>query len=226
MFRAPPPVGQLPGPATSRYRCGVLRIRSSSVSPSRALRFAVKGAGLSIALITSSGCQNYRGQLARGQGYYEQNQYEAALAVWRNLEPDQHSLSRPEVVRYCYLRGMTDYRLGYKTDARYWLGLSQAALNRSQATDGEAVALQPDEIKRLDETLGELNAEVFGTTGEERDGEESLGDKCEWTSDCDSGFACQDGMCVQAEGPDAAPVDKSTQAPPASGTTPPPAEAP
>lgn len=146
------------------------------------------------------GCQNYGDQLARGQGYYEQNQYEAALAVWRNLEPDQDSLSRPEVVRYAYLRGMTDYRLGYKAESRYWLGLSRAALNRVQADDGEAAALQPDEMKRLDETLTELNNEVYGLSETPSEEGDALGDRCVWTSDCDSGFACQDGICVQAEG--------------------------
>lgn len=166
------------------------------------------------------GCQNYRDQLSRGQGYYEQNQYEAALAVWRNLESDRSSLSRPEVVRYCYLRGMTDYRLGYERDARYWLGLAQAALNRAQAHQGEAVALQPDEVERLGETLTKLNNEVYGIELEQ---EEDAGSACEWTSDCDSGFTCQQGTCVQAEG--AAPSATTDQTESAPAAEPPPVEA-
>lgn len=161
----------------------------------------MKLGGFGVGLMLLSGCQNYGDQLARGQGYYEQNQYEAALAVWRNLEPDQDSLSRPEVVRYAYLRGMTDYRLGYKSDARYWLGLSKAALNHVQGEEGEPAALQPDEMKRLDETLTELNNEAYGLSGAETEEVEALGEKCVWTSDCDTGFSCQDGMCLQAEGP-------------------------
>lgn len=144
--------------------------------------------------LLGSGCQNYRDQLQRGQGYYEQNQYEAALAIWRNLEPDQSALTRPEMVRYCYLRGMTDFRLGYRDEARYWLGLAKAA-----KTSGTP-ALAPDEEKRLEETLGELNAEVFGQESKEAPGAEALGDSCQWTSDCDSGFTCQEGTCIQAEG--------------------------
>lgn len=182
----------------------MLLLRSTSTSVLRALRSFGKVSAFGVVFVLLSGCQNYRGQLARGQGYYEQNQYEAALAVFRNLELDQSSLSHPEMVRYCYLRGMTDYRLGYKADARYWLGLSKAALKRAQAGEGEEAALQADEVKRLDETLTELNNEVFGLEGSEApEGEtgEALGDKCEWTSDCDSGFACQEGVCVQAEGP-------------------------
>lgn len=202
----------------------------------RAIGFLGKVGGFGVTLMVFAGCQNYRDQLARGQGYYEQNQYEAALAVWRNLEPDQSSLSHPEVVRYAYLRGMTDYRLGYKADARYWLGLSKAGLNRAQAADGEPVALQPDEAERLDETLTELNNEVYGLLGSESEEEaEALGEKCEWTSDCDSGFACQDGMCLQAEGPASeaagpvgvsAPVTKGRQATPKSETAEPATSAP
>ncbi len=143
------------------------------------------------------GCQNYRDQLQRGQGYYEENQYESALAVFRHLEADRDSLSEPEVVRYCYLRGMTDFRLGYKSHARYWLGLAQAADKPGSGS------LSPEEQKRMGETLNELNGEVYGTsksgtskTGEE---DEALGDSCHWTSDCETGFLCQDGICIQAE---------------------------
>jgi hypothetical protein len=119
---------------------------------------------------------------------------------------------------------MTDYRLGYKTEARYWLGLSKAAIKRVQAEDGEAAALEPDEIKRLDVTLTELNNQVFGLAPNE--GAEELGDKCEWTSDCDSGFACEYGVCVQAEAPKSgAEAPKSgaetpAQAPSGSSTAP------
>lgn len=181
----------------------MLLFRLTSTSVFRARSSLGKLSVLGVVCLLLAGCQNYRDQLARGQGYYEQNQYEAALAVFRNLEQEQSALSHPEVVRYCYLRGMTDFRLGYKADARYWLGLSMAALNRVQAGEGEAAALQADEVKRLDETLAELNNEVFGLEGTLDESGEALGDRCEWTSDCDSGFACQDGMCVQAEGPKA-----------------------
>ena len=74
------------------------------------------------------GCQNYSDQLQRAQSYYERNQYEMALAVVRHLESDQDSLSESEAVRYCYVRGMTDYRLGYTDDARYFLGLAKASV--------------------------------------------------------------------------------------------------
>jgi hypothetical protein len=161
--------------------------------------------------VLSVGCTNYRDQLQRGQGYYEQNQYEAALAIWRNVEPDQSALTRPEMVRYCYLRGMTDFRLGYRDDARYWLGLAKAA------TPAGEPALQPDEAKRLEETLAELNADVFGLAKEEGTAGETLGDSCQWTSDCDTGYACQEGTCVQADGADLPDDEQEPAATPAGG---------
>lgn len=152
------------------------------------------------------GCQNYRDQLQRGQGYYEQNQYETALAVWRHLESDQDSLSPTEVVRYCYLRGMTDFRLGFREDARYWLGLAKAGEKKATG------ALLSEELSRLDLTLDELNAEVFGG-GEKK--AEAFADSCKWTSDCEPGFACQDNLCIQAEvGTDpSAPSESEDDAP-------------
>lgn len=107
--------------------------------------------------VFASGCQNYSDQLQRAQSYYERNQYELALAVVRNLEADQDSLSDAEAVRYCYVRGMTDYRLGDEVNARYWLGLSVAA------SKGNPHALSAEEQTRVDEALAELNAPIFGT---------------------------------------------------------------
>lgn len=145
-------------------------------------------------LLSLSACHNYRDQLQRGQGYYEENQYEAALAVFRHLEANRDSLSSQEIVRYCYLRGMTDFRLGFRSHARYWLGLAKAADAPGSSS------LSPEESKRMGETLSELDADVFGTKKDKKEGEEdALGDSCKWTSDCDAGFLCQDGVCIQAE---------------------------
>lgn len=142
----------------------------------------------------TSGCRNYSDLLDRGQGYYEENRYELALAVFRHLEQDQDSLESPERVRYYYLRGMTDYRLGYESHARYWLALAQASSARARS------ALNEDEQKRLQTTLDGLNRPVYGLETENADvGQQTLGDPCEWTSECDSGFVCEDSVCVQAD---------------------------
>jgi hypothetical protein len=50
---------------------------------------------------------------------------------------------------------MTDYRIGYKADARHWLGLASAM---EQQTPG---SLPEDWTKRMTESLKELNEEVF-----------------------------------------------------------------
>ncbi len=151
------------------------------------------------------GCANYRDQLLRSQAYYAENRYEDALALLRNLDADRDSLERPEQVRYCYLRGMTDYRLGYKDDARYWLGLAQATL--PDASDG----LDASEKERLIATLAELNKGVFAQEAAATDApvgsaapssssappSETV--RCQWTSECRSGYVCETGVCVQAK---------------------------
>ncbi|HET7539498.1 MAG TPA: hypothetical protein VFK05_06490, partial [Polyangiaceae bacterium] len=75
---------------------------------------------LSIGLCPT-GCATYREELNRGQRMYEENQYEQALALFRVLEEDTDSLRPSDRARYAYLRGMTDYRLGFRADSRHWL---------------------------------------------------------------------------------------------------------
>lgn len=146
------------------------------------------------ALLGAFACSNYADMLGRGQAYYERNEYERALSVWRNLEDDRDSLGADGRVRYYYLRGMTAFRLGYAPDARYWLGLAQAS--RPTARD----ALTADEGKRLEETLSGLSKQVFGLAGQdEAASSPALGEKCAWTSECESGFICEDGYCVQTD---------------------------
>jgi len=151
------------------------------------------------ALFCALGCQTYSDQLERGQAYYADNQYEQALATFRHLEADQDSLEAPERVRYCYLRGMTDYRLGYESDARYWLGLAKASGRHAKDS------LAPEEKQRLDDTLAQLDAAVYGiappekTVSAEGSTAPPKAESCEWTTDCDAGFICQDGVCAKVE---------------------------
>lgn len=153
------------------------------------------------------GCANYRDQLLRSQAYYAENRYEDALALLRNLDADRDSLERPEQVRYCYLRGMTDYRLGYADDARYWLGLAQATLPEASE------ALEASEKERLSATLAELNKAVFAAAAPTAPAAGSTTEtpaavpatstagatRCQWTSECRSGYVCETGVCVQAK---------------------------
>jgi hypothetical protein len=108
-----------------------------------------------LALLLAS-CATYREDLNRGQRLYDESQYERALAIFRVLEADQDSLSPPDRARYFYLRGMTDYRLGFRRDARHWLALAKATEHEHPG------GLSPEARERLEKYLGELNREVYG----------------------------------------------------------------
>src|SRR6188768_1721484 len=85
------------------------------------------GLGFLLALaLGSTACVTYREDLNRGQRMYEENRYEHALALWRGLERDADSLSETDQARYAYFRGMTDYRLGFRAEARHWLAIAKA----------------------------------------------------------------------------------------------------
>jgi len=101
-------------------------------------------------------CATYREDLNRGQRMYEENQYEHALALWRALEDDIDSLSPSDRARYAYLRGMTDYRLGFRADSRHWLGLAKAADQAHAGSLGSAWQ------ERLEASLSDLNQDVYG----------------------------------------------------------------
>lgn len=103
-----------------------------------------------------AGCDTYRDELARSQRAFEHADYERALAIFRALEPDVSGhFSLQEQAQYAYLRGMTDYRVGYKVDARHWLALAHAI-------DASRTGLLPKDWKaRIKDTLGELNEQVY-----------------------------------------------------------------
>lgn len=113
-------------------------------------------------------CAGERAALLRGQAYYEDNQFERALAIWRNLERRQAGLSPSDFARYAYLRGMTDYRLGFHLDARYWLGLAQVARRQYPS------ALDSAWAQRLDGALSDLTRRQLGLAGEEEDSVQAI----------------------------------------------------
>ncbi len=108
------------------------------------------------------GCSSYREQLQRGREYYEDNQFERALSLWRHLERRQLDMTATEMARYAYLRGMTDYRLGYWVEARYWLSLADA---QEQSSPG---ALAPDWLPRLRQALAQARRGRLGLASAER----------------------------------------------------------
>jgi hypothetical protein len=106
-------------------------------------------------LASLAGCATYQDDLRRGQRAFEQSEHERALAIFRALERDTGRLSVVERAHYAYLRGMTDYRIGYKGEARHWLAVASAM---ERETPG---SLPPEWEKRMAESLQELNEEVY-----------------------------------------------------------------
>jgi hypothetical protein len=105
--------------------------------------------------IAASACNTYRDELARGQRAFEQNDHDRALTILRELEIDLGRLSPSERAQYAYVRGMSDYRIGYRLDARHWLALAKAY---DEQTPG---ALSADWKARTGDTLTELNKVVY-----------------------------------------------------------------
>jgi hypothetical protein len=121
--------------------------------PPRIMRVGVFMLGCCIASLV--GCATYHDDLVRGQHYYDVNQYNDALAIWRILEIDWDSLSYAEQSRYSYLRGMTDYRMGFRADARHWLSIAKAVEQKHPGgLDAQANA-------QLTQVLTELNTAVY-----------------------------------------------------------------
>jgi hypothetical protein len=108
-----------------------------------------------LALLFLAGCTTYRDDLQRGQTAFEQDRYERALSIFRSLEADTSQLTTQERGHYAYLRGMTDYRIGYRADARHWLMVARAI-------DGDTPGTLPRDWKtRMSEALTELNDQVY-----------------------------------------------------------------
>lgn len=124
--------------------------RSRSRAPSSARRLTI-----GVALWTGLACAGHSDAVERGQRYYEDNQYERALALWRDLDRRDGTFSPAERARFAYFRGMTDYRLGYRDDARHWLAIAKAR-------DAEGAGLGVDWRERLDGALADLHRETLG----------------------------------------------------------------
>jgi hypothetical protein len=106
---------------------------------------------------TTAACSTYKDDLSRSQHAFEQNRHETALALLRVLERDTSHLDAADQARYAYLRGMTDFRMGYKADARHWLALAKAMDEKSPGS------VPSDWRARLDESLAQLDALVWSS---------------------------------------------------------------
>jgi hypothetical protein len=101
-------------------------------------------------------CVTYSEALNRGQRHFQANEYEQALAIWRSLERDIDSLPPGDRARYAYFRGMTDYRMSLREDARHWLAMARAY---DQAVPG---GIEDAWRERMKEALKDLEGDLRG----------------------------------------------------------------
>jgi len=121
----------------------------------RVARLALLLLPLSVVGLGLAGCATYEQELARAEEHFAHDEHEKSLATLRALETDWTSFGFKERARYCYLRGMTDYRIGFKADARHWLAVA-AQIERENPG-----ALAPSEKQVVDDKLSELNQVVW-----------------------------------------------------------------
>jgi hypothetical protein len=162
-----------------------------------------------VLLVLALSCTTYRDNLSRGERLYQENKFEDALALWRLMERDVDALSRGDQARYAYLRGMTDYRLGFRSDARHWLAIAKAVHEQ------EVGGLDATAHGTTKATLDELNREVYGLVPVDTASSASvsnLGEQpapapsssaagqpeqfCQVDADCSSGQVCVAERCT------------------------------
>jgi len=120
----------------------------------RVILVAWFGVGAPLAIAS---CVTYAEELNRGQRHFQGNEYEQALAIWRVLERDIDSLPPGDRARYAYFRGMTDYRMSLRDDARHWLAIARAY---DQAVPGGIEDAWRERMKEaLKDLEGDLRAE-------------------------------------------------------------------
>lgn len=131
-------------------------------------------------------CATYRDDLDRSVEHYNARAYDKALALLEVLEPDIDSLSEAERAQYAYYRGMSHFLLEQRLHARHWLGRAAA---REKKNEG---SLNPDEKKKVDDTLTDLNKDRYGGSDVPAPEQET---KCNVDNDCVKGQFCDSGIC-------------------------------
>ena len=125
-----------------------------------ALAAAVRNGALllacSLVVALGAGCATYEQELGRAEEHFTHDELDKSLAALRALEPDWAAFGTRDRARYCYLRGMSDYRIGFKADARHWLAI---AAEVDEDTPG---ALIPSERSLVNDKLSELNQVIWG----------------------------------------------------------------
>ena len=103
-----------------------------------------------VGLILLGACGAASAELRRAEQSYEQARYENALSWLADLEPSAPSLNQEERARYFYVRGMTEYRLGHRPEALYYLAVAREVAG----ADGDG--LREEQRDLLARTITEL----------------------------------------------------------------------
>ena len=109
---------------------------------------AVMRSALLFLLLT--GCGAALADLGRAEHDYEDARYEAALEWLEDLEPQATAFDESNRVRYFYLRGMTEYRLGHRPAALHYLALT------NEMAGEDHVGLQREQTDLLAQALVDL----------------------------------------------------------------------
>lgn len=113
---------------------------------------------LAVALALTLGCAGLSDDLRHARRSYAAAAYEDALTWLVAVEGDIPAATPAQQATWHYLRGMTEYRLGHRGEARHYLALAHVI-------GGErGVGLQPEWRRTLAITLAELSSELPGST--------------------------------------------------------------
>lgn len=122
---------------------------SSPLSNARGHR-AMAVALLALSLVWT-GCASWTNEIRQAEIAYDEARPEAALA-WLDVVSDDNlgRMGEADRVRYLYLRGMTEFRLGRRDDALYHLAVAR------ELAGNEGLGLRREQRELMDRTLTEL----------------------------------------------------------------------
>lgn len=81
---------------------------------------------MAIVLSTLFGCTSISSDLKTAHALYRDARYEQSMLWLSELEGETAAMQRPDLAHFCYLRGMTAFRLGQREDALHYLVLADA----------------------------------------------------------------------------------------------------
>jgi hypothetical protein len=110
----------------------------------------LRRASIGLSCLVLVACGATAATLRRAEQSYEQARYETTLSWLVDMEPDAPSLDAEERARFFYLRGMTEYRLGHRPEALYYLAVAREIAG----DDGSGLRREQQDL--LARTLAEL----------------------------------------------------------------------